>query len=634
MKASKILNKYDLIINQKFNRKKELEISIKNTSNKIIKDFKICFSTIYSINSIKKAFIKYQIARYYEVSPLRNEKIKPKSNLKFKILFKKENINFLNSSSGIEGVFILNNKEKIIKTKINNLNFENKLKKIKYKDILKNKDTIHVIPEPYYFNLTNQLFNCSKGFHTRDKKIANSFKIMNMIFGKEKFFKKNIKGVKIQYYKSKFNDEEYKIIIKNRNIKIFSNNNNGIFYAMITISQMLLSNNGKIKIGTIIDKPRFSWRGFHLDCARQFYPKNKILRLLNFMAIFKLNRFHWHLTDNEAWRLELKSYPELTKKLSYRGYNNLIPPTYGGGIGPTGGFYSKKDIKDIIKHAKKLSIEIMPEIDIPAHSWAIMKYMKKLNEKDDRSWNNFKGNYSNNTLNPGLEFTWKFLNNVFNEVSKLFPFSIIHIGGDERPKNSWTKSPSVKKLMKKHKLKNLNLVQEYFVNKIKKINKKHNKNTGIWNDGLKFYSNKNLKKNLLIFAWQDLNIGYHFLKKGFSTILSPAQYCYFDMSYNNSENEKGLLWAGSIETKKILDWEPVPKKYQSISKKIVGIQGHLWSETITNINLMDIMINPRLIALSEVAWSKSVRRSWPIFRGTLKDMIKITKKIGWKNHKF
>ena len=237
-------------------------------------------------------------------------------------------------------------------------------------------------------------------------------------------------------------------------------------------------------------------------------------------------------------------------------------------------------------------------------------------------------------MNPGLKFTWIFLGKIFREISSLFPFSIIHIGGDERPKTSWTKSPSVKKLMKKNKLKNLNQVQEYFVNEVHKINNKFNKKTAIWNDGLKSYSKKNLKKDCIIFAWENLKKGYLCLREGYNIILSPAQYCYFDMAYSKINSERGLLWAGAIETKKVFNWEPVPKKYKKISRKIIGIQGHLWSETITNINLMDIMINPRLIALSEVAWSKSIRRNWPLFRGVLKNIITLTRKIGWENHKF
>ena len=127
------------------------------------------------------------------------------------------------------------------------------------------------------------------------------------------------------------------------------------------------------------------------------------------MALFKLNRFHWHLTDNEAWRLELSCFPNLARDLSFRGYNQQVPGTYGGGIGPTGGYYSKNDVKKIINHAKKLSIEVMPEIDIPSHSWALINNLKKLQEKNDLSWKDYKGTYKNNTLNPGLSFTWKFI---------------------------------------------------------------------------------------------------------------------------------------------------------------------------------------------------------------------------------
>ena len=238
------------------------------------------------------------------------------------------------------------------------------------------------------------------------------------------------------------------------------------------MQQLLPISNRKIKQGTVIDYPRFKWRGMHLDCARQFYSVEKIMELLKLMSMFKMNRFHWHLTDNEAWRLDLSSYPNLTKKLAFRGYNEKIPGTYGAGFGPTGGFYSKKDIIKIIKFAKNLSIEVMPEIDIPSHCWSLINNFKELQEDKDKSWEKYKGIYPNNTLNPGLKETWNFLEKIFLEVSNIFPFNFIHVGFDEIPINSWTQSPSVKKLMKKYKLVNRDQVQEYFLKKIDRIHER------------------------------------------------------------------------------------------------------------------------------------------------------------------
>ena len=189
--------------------------------------------------------------------------------------------------------------------------------------------------------------------------------------------------------------------------------------------------------------------------------------------------------------------------------------------------------------------------------------------------------------------------------------------------------------MKKNKINNISDVKNYFVRRIQNILYSHNKKIGIWNEGIdNNNSEKIINNDCLVFAWQNEQVAVKAIKKGFKVILCPAQKCYFDMAYNSSPEDRGLVWAGTTETKQVFEWEPINNNLKRKIDKIYGIQGQLWSETITNINFMDIMINPRLLALSEVAWSKSNKRNWNNFKSSLKKNMKITKKIGWDNHKF
>ena len=238
----------------------------------------------------------------------------------------------------------------------------------------------------------------------------------------------------------------------------------------------------KLPLGEIEDSPYFEWRGMHLDCSRQFHTGEQIKRLLTYMGMFKLNRFHWHLTDNEAWRLDLKCYPNLARQSSFRGYKQLIPPLYGSGCEKSGGYYSNEEVKDIISFAKKLNIEVMPEIDLPAHSWALTQVMPELYDHASNMHSEDVGSYKNNTINPSLESTWNFLNNIIAEISDLFSFHIIHVGVDERPKSSWEGSPKIHQLMKEKNFQSFDEVQDYYMNRVINIIKKANKRTAAWNE--------------------------------------------------------------------------------------------------------------------------------------------------------
>ena len=435
-------------------------------------------------------------------------------------------------------------------------------------------------------------------------------------------------------------NDQYFIQITKDNIEIKYNNYGGKLYGLISLVHLIDFYQTKLPICTIHDNPKYQWRGMHLDCARQFYTIDEIKRLFNYMALFKLNRFHWHLTDNEAWRIEIKKYPDLALNGGYRGYNFKIPPLYGSGYDKYGGYYSQEDIKDLIIYAKKLNIEIMPEIDLPAHSWALLEIMPELREQSSNIVSEDVGSYKNNTINPSLEKTVTFLKDMLNEVSDIFSYDVIHVGVDERPSNAWEGSPAIIEFMKKNNIKSQEEYQDYYMNFLIDFLKSKNKRTAAWNEaavsphidhGVGGSAGK-IDKSCLIFSWEHSDVAKETTNKGFETILCPGQKTYFDMAYNNSTEERGICWAATIEVKDIYEWDPI--KDINKSELIKGLQGQLWSETITDKKFFDQMINPRLATLSEVAWKGKISRKWIEFRSALLNSMNFLKKLGWRYHNF
>ena len=616
-------------INPSFTKKNQLKLDF--NKNILDHNFKLCFSLVYSIKSIDGANIIKQIGRYYEIEIESNTVI---------MTLQTPRTGSYNMSSGPEGLFIIDKNNKRIECVVHPLIFENPISLVTYPE-LKEKISDPVIPMPFSTNLKQKFIKISNlEFKIRSEE-KEFFKNIKNLFIPSKIKFNITKGFEIIFCKVKLQNDGYKIYFDKNLITINYSDYGGKLYSVITLIQLLNFYKSKLPLGSIEDKPSLIWRGMHLDCARQFYSVDEIKRLFDYMCFFKLNRFHWHLTDNEAWRVELKCYPDLTSKGAYRGYREKIPPFYGSGYKKTGGYYSRIDIKELIEYAKFRNIEIMPEIDLPAHSWTLLQIMPEL--KDPTSYvSKDIGNYQNNTINPILDETDIFLKNILKELSDIFSFNLIHVGVDERPKEAWKGSSKVIRYMKKNKISSFDELQDHYMNNIISILKKFNKLTAAWNEAaLPAYSDigsagssGNVDKSCIIFAWENQDVGLISTKKGYKTVLCPGHKTYFDMAHNNSTYERGICWASTIEVKEVFDWKPLKGYKPDELINIFGIQGQLWSETITNKDYFDEMINPRLAALAEIAWCTKAKRTWGQFRSSLVNQIEYLTKIGWKHHNF
>ena len=415
--------------------------------------------------------------------------------------------------------------------------------------------------------------------------------------------------------------EGYHLDITPESITITARDKTGFFYGVVTLLQLMdpdiwrgrtNHNQWRIPACHIEDAPRFHWRGMMLDVSRNFFPVDYVKKFIDRMAQYKLNRFHWHLTDDEGWRIEIKHYPLLTKIGATRGPDTKLPfSTFPAMRGKKNrvqsGYYTQTQIKKIVAYAKARNIEIIPEIDLPGHAKAaVTAYPDLLLDPKDKSHFRSIQKIANNTINPAMESTYAFLDNIIREVSHLFPYDYIHLGGDEVPKGAWKASPAVLRLMRQHHLTHRKSVENYFFARMDHILAKYGKKMAGWQEIIE--NNSKIRKSSLIMAWKSPQAGIKAIKRGYPTVMAPVQYLYFDQQYVRAKREPGHTWSSPVSLKKVYSFNP------PASAK--GIEACLWSETLLNTSIADYLAWPRTLALAEVAWSK--KRNWIDFEKRVK----------------
>lgn len=416
--------------------------------------------------------------------------------------------------------------------------------------------------------------------------------------------------------------EGYLLDVSPEKILIRAKAAEGMFYAVQSVRQLLppaifsrySQHNTVWKIPTLHlkDYPRFSYRGLHLDVARHFFNVDQIKRLLDLMALHKLNVFHWHLTDDEGWRIQIRHYPALTQVGAWRGFKETLQPAFGSGYGRYGGYYTQTEIREIVRYAEERHITIIPEIDIPGHARAMIKSLPELliDPHDDSRYTSVQG-YHDNVLSPCLESTYQVLNNIFAEVAELFPGSYIHVGADEVPHGVWEKAPRCATLLKQQHLENAMQLQHYFLQRVQEILTKQNRSMAGWEEIIK---SDGLPHDALVYAWTSSQPGITAAEKGYSVVMMPAPYLYFDLAYNDSPYEPGYYWAGYVDTFKAYSYQPITAELStSVTARIKGVEGALWTENIDSQDRLDYMAFPKVAALAELAWTQQDRRNWQDF---------------------
>ena len=416
------------------------------------------------------------------------------------------------------------------------------------------------------------------------------------------------------------NPDRYDLHSDEKQIRLNASSSRGIFYGIQTLIQLLPAQRSTVlnfPSVAISDYPRFDYRGMHLDVSRHFFDVVFIKKYIDYLALHKMNYFHWHLTDDHGWRIEIKKYPKLTEIGAWRNGSiiGLYPGKGNDGI-RYGGFYTQEQIKDVVDYASKRYITIIPEIEMPAHNLAVLAAYPALGTEPNKvyevaqTWGIF--NKFNNVLQP-TDLTFKFLENVLSEVMELFPSPYIHIGGDEAAKIWWKKSAVSQQIMKANGLKTGSELQSYFIHRIEKFVTSKGKTIIGWNEILQ----GGLAPNAVVMSWQGDKGGIDAAKLNHKAIMTPELKMYFNHAqFVKEDSLTANKFSPLID---VYNYEPVPAGLTAEQAKYIwGGQGCLWSEYITNPAKAEYMLFPRLDALSEILWSPKEKRSYPDFLKRLK----------------
>ena len=425
--------------------------------------------------------------------------------------------------------------------------------------------------------------------------------------------------------------EGYTFESTSKGITVSANQTAGLFYGVQTLLQLLpkeieskqfISANWTISAVKITDYPRFGWRGIMLDVSRNFFTKAEVKKYIDDIARSKYNVFHWHLTDDEGWRIEIKSLPKLTEVGAWRvpraGHFGEREMPKSGEKATVGGFYTHEDIKEVVKYAQERNVTIVPEIDVPGHSLAaIAAYPELSTKKDPASFVNpgaklsdwygngtFRMNYEN-ALNPSDEKVYEFLDKVMTEVAALFPSQYIHVGGDECYKGYWSADAGCQALMKKLNIRHVEDLQGYFMNRLEKILAAKGKKLLGWDEILE----GGISPNATVMSWRGVKGGIEAAHLGHDVVMTPTTFAYLD--YNQGDTSIDPPIYASLRVSKSYSFEPVPEGVDA--KYILGGQGNLWSEQLPNMHYAEYMTYPRAWALSEVYWSPKSAKNWGNF---------------------
>jgi hexosaminidase len=436
--------------------------------------------------------------------------------------------------------------------------------------------------------------------------------------------------------------EGYNLIVYPKRIEIKAGTPAGVFYGIQSLLQLIAINyNGSnnligIPALKITDKPRFSWRGMHLDVSRHFEDKEFIKKYLDILAAYKINVFHWHLTDDQGWRIEIDKYPLLTEIGAWRVDRTGDPWDYDQQITNYtskklyGGFYTKEDIREIVDYASNLHITIVPEIEMPGHSQAAMTAYPQLS-CSGKPYHRPSGLVFEFTdpYCAGNDSTFVFLEDVLTEVMELFPSEYIHIGGDEAKKTPWTKCPKCRALMKKEGIKNVEELQSYFVRKIEKFLNDKGRNLIGWDEILE----GGLAPKAAVMSWRGEEGGIAAASMGHNVVMTPWKYMYFN-AYQDSVEAKSNRDDYILDLAEVYNYDPVPGMLEDDQKKyIMGVQACLWSENIQTPDQVEHHTLPRLCALSEVAWTSPERKDWNDFSKRMDNNYRYLDRMGVKYYK-
>ena len=443
-------------------------------------------------------------------------------------------------------------------------------------------------------------------------------------------YSKKADGHIVLYHDESMGNEAYKLSVSPKRIDITAATPAGFFYAFQTLKQLMPRNvmagvpdasikEWSVPAVSIVDEPRFGWRGFMLDEGRHFYGKDEIKKILDVMAAYKMNRFHWHLTEDQGWRIEIKKYPKLTEVGAWRdskvlGWGDVKPDgqRYGG-------YYTRKDVKEIVEYAKERFIEIVPEVDIPGHSQAaVASYPEFLacdpeNKHEVWLWQGVSGDVIN-VANPKAV---QFAKDVIDELTEMFPFGYIHLGGDECPTGKWERNSDCQALLKEIGSTNYRDLQIHFYKQLKEhiAQKPADKQRKLifWNEVL-HGNTAPLGDDITIMAWIGADkAAVDAAKRGMNTILSPQIPYYINRRQSKLESEPRSQGYGDETVERVYNYKPMNDVESALQSKYLGVQANFWTEWVEEPEVVQYLMLPRLAAVAEAGWTPAAKRDYKDF---------------------
>ena len=523
---------------------------------------------------------------------------------------------------------------------------------------------IRIVPQPESIELQKGTFkaigasvNCDASFDVRTRSAVQDFAArMSLVTGKVSSFAVPIgivssaeagaiKGF-VFIRDGRVADEGYSIEIGKKAVTVRASGFNGVLYAIETIKQMLpeavygkavnVSADWYLPCAVITDKPRFAYRGMHLDCSRHFFGVDAVKRYLDIMAVYKLNRFHWHLSDDQGWRVEIKRYPELTLIGGYRS-GTMIGRDFNSDDGIRyGGYYTQEQVREVVDYAAKLGITVIPEIDLPGHMLAALSAFPWLGCSGGpyEAWH--KWGVAEQVLCAGKETTYEFLENVLSEIAELFPSEYIHIGGDECPKTEWEKCPDCQAKIAELGLKAdgrfsaEQYLQCYVTSRMQDFLASKGKKIIGWDEIME----GSLAEGATVMSWRGTEGGIEAAKLGFDAVMTPTSHCYFDYMQSQDKDNEPVGIGGFLPLEKVYSFDPLEGMSAEAAKHILGVQANLWTEYIATEEHLHYMLLPRLLALSEVQWCRPENKDFSDFKARLSGHeLKILEEMGYNYRK-
>ena len=505
--------------------------------------------------------------------------------------------------------------------------------------IAKEAEPLHVIPYPQSvemqkgsFKARGAQFNCDPSVDPVSQRAIRGFAIqLSKISGKTSSFATPIgiaktvgngtaKGFAF-YGDPSLKSGEYTITVSKKAVTVAASDRYGFLYAIQTLKQMLpveiygrkpASDKVKWNLPAVVikDAPRFGYRGAHLDCGRHFFSVAEVKRYLDVMAMYKLNRFHWHLTDDQGWRIEIKAYPLLSQIACWRE-GTMVGRDFDSNDGIRyGGFYTQDEIREVVDYAAARGITVVPEIDLPGHMLAALSAYPELGCTGGpyAAWTRW--GVSDQVLCVGKESTFAFLEGVLSEVAELFPGEYIHIGGDECPKDEWKKCPECQALIRRLGLQDdgrftaEQYLQSYVTRRIQDFLAAKGKKIVGWDEILE----GELAPGATVMSWRGMEGAQEASAKGFDAILAPTSHCYFDYLQSEDPSGEPLGFGGVVTLERIYSFDPLQGIAPEAAGHILGVQANLWTEYISTPEHLEYMLLPRLLALSEVQWCREGAR--------------------------